>query len=500
MKPDLARLALLALTLSGPLAAQAPSSTPAITPTDMRRRIEIIADDSMMGRDTPSPGLERAATYVAGEFRRLGLRPGADGGYEQRWGISRWVPDTAGAQIEIEARGARARPRLGRDARYVGGDLTGREIAGDAVLLAGPVTRQAVADPRLRGHVVLLVVDYRRSLQDDLGERVDQIAATASAVLLLSDRDSTIFARRLESAASPRLTPDFRLVRQGAPVLEVHERALGPVLAAAGIDLAELRSSGAATTSSPPLRVSLRLPRRAIERARVPNLVAVLEGADPGLRGEYVVISAHVDGVGLRPGARDSINNGADDNGSGVAGLLELAEAFAAPGARPGRSLLFLASSGEEKGLWGSAYYVERPTVPLRDLVAVVNLDLIGRNWRDSVIAVGPDFSSLGETLTRVTQAHPELEMTPLADRWPEERIFLRSDHYHFARRGVPILFFTSGTHPDYHQPTDSADRVDVDKASRLVRLLYHLTAAIGNDPARPRWSPERYREIVRQP
>ena len=500
MRLHLLGLVLLALALTAPLAAQTPSSTPTITPTDMRRRIEIIADDSMLGRDTPSPGLERAAAYVAGEFRRLGLQAGVDGGYEQRWALSRWVPDTAGSEIEIAARGTRGHPRLGSDARYVGGDLSGRAIAGDAVVLAGPVTRQAAADPRLRGRVVLLVVDYGRSLQDDLGERVDQIAAVARAVLILSNRDSTIFARRLASAALPELTPDFRLEGQGAPVLEVHQRALGQVLAAAGVDLAGLRGSEVATTSAPPLRVSLRLPRRTIERVRVPNLVAVLEGSDPGLRDEYVVISAHLDGVGVRPGAQDSINNGADDNASGVAGLLELAEAFAAPGARPRRSLLFLSSSGEEKGLWGSAYYVDHPTVPLRDLVAVINMDLIGRNWRDSVIAVGPDFSSLGETLARVTAAHPELEMMPLADRWPEERIFFRSDHYHFARRGVPILFFTSGTHPDYHQPTDSADRIDADKAARLVRLLYHLTAEIGNDPARPRWSPERYREIVRQP
>lgn len=136
---------------------------------------------------------------------------------------------------------------------------------------------------------------------------------------------------------------------------------------------------------------------------------------------------------------------------------------------------------------------------PLRDLAAVFNLDLFGRNWSDSVIAVGPDFSSPGETLRRVTAAHPKFRMTPLADRWPEERIFYRSDHYHFARRGVPILFFTSGTHPDYHQPTDSADRVDAEKASRLVRLLYHPTVAVGDDPARPRWSAEHYREIVQQ-
>jgi Zn-dependent M28 family amino/carboxypeptidase len=222
----------------------------------------------------------------------------------------------------------------------------------------------------------------------------------------------------------------------------------------------------------------------------VPNLVAVLEGADRRLRGEYVVVSAHLDHVGVRPGRADSVFNGADDNASGVAGLLELAEAYSAPEARPARSMLFLVPSGEEKGLWGSAYYVRHPTVPLQDMVADLNMDLIGRNWSDSVIVSGPELSTLGQTLRRVTEAHPELRMAPVADRWPEERIFYRSDHYNFAVKGVPVLFFTSGTHPDYHQPTDVADRIETEKASRLVRLVFHVGAAVASAEARPQWTP----------
>jgi Zn-dependent M28 family amino/carboxypeptidase len=173
-----------------------------------------------------------------------------------------------------------------------------------------------------------------------------------------------------------------------------------------------------------------------------------------------------------------------------VAALLELAEAAAGSRAGHGlrRSLLFVLPSGEEKGLWGSDYFTAHPTVPLERIVADLNLDLIGRNWTDSVIAVGPELSTLGETLRRTVEAHPELHMTPIADRWPEERIFYRSDHYNFARRGVPVLFFTSGTHPDYHHPTDSADRLDPQKTSRLARLLFHLTLAVADAPDRPRW------------
>ena len=182
-----------------------------------------------------------------------------------------------------------------------------------------------------------------------------------------------------------------------------------------------------------------------------------------------------------------------------MAGLLELAEAFSRREARPARSLFFLVPSGEEKGLWGSAYWVRHPTVPLGDVVADLNMDLIGRNWPDSVIVTGPEMSTLGETLERVTAAHPELRMAPVADRWPEERIFYRSDHYNFALKGVPVLFFTSGTHTDYHQPTDAADRIDTEKASRLVRYIFYLGAAVANDSRRPRWTPGSYERLVEE-
>jgi hypothetical protein len=495
------RLTLLSTLLTLPLAAQAPPSSGPVTADEMLRRIEIISDDSMMGRYTPSPGLERAAAYVTREFRRLGLRPaGEDESYEQRWGITHWVPDTIRSRVELTAGSTRVRVRLGHDGRFVGGRTDGAEIVGEAWVLSGPLNREVVADPRLEDRVVLLVVDYSRPLPLDLAERVDAIAARSRAVVIVSNRDSASFGRRVATSMEPQVAPDFRLERQAAPIVEIHERALGPVLRAAGIETGALRAADQPVGRAAPVRVSLDLRRRTLRHDLVPNLLGVLEGRDPALRMQFVVVSAHVDAVGIRTGASDSINNGADDNASGLAGLLELAEAFADPEARPARSLLFFAPSGEEKGLWGSAHYVAHPTVPLRDLAALVNMDLIGRNWSDSVIAVGPEFTTLGETLRQVTAAHPELRMFPLADRWPEERIFYRSDHYHFARQGVPILFFTSGTHPDYHQPTDTADRIDAGKASRLVQLLYYLIAEIGNDPMRPRWSPARYREIVQQP
>jgi Peptidase family M28 len=498
-------LLLLASLAAQPLDAQAPGpldeAVETITSADIRSRIGILADDSMLGRDTPGPGLERAARYVSAEFHRLGLRPAGDRGtYVQRFGLSRWKVDTAASSLEVSCRGARAAVDFSDEVRVIGGDVSGKPITGDAILVAGPLRPATARDPRLRDRIVLLAPDFARPLRFDLGDRVDEIATVARAVIILSNRDSTTFSRRIDISLEPRLTPDYRDAEGEAPVVEVREDALGGVATVAALDLARLRDLDSTVVRDlPDLRIELRIARHYLQRATAPNLIAVLEGRDPRRRDEYVAISAHLDHVGVRAGRADSIFNGADDNASGVAGLLELAEAFSRREARPARSLLFLVPSGEEKGLWGSAYWVRHPTVQLGDVVADLNMDLIGRNWVDSVIVTGPEMSSLGETLQRMTARHPELRMAPVADRWPEERIFYRSDHYNLALAGVPVLFFTSGTHTDYHQPTDVAARIDTEKASRLVRYVFHIGAAVANEPERPRWSPGSHERLLEE-
>jgi Zn-dependent M28 family amino/carboxypeptidase len=229
-----------------------------------------------------------------------------------------------------------------------------------------------------------------------------------------------------------------------------------------------------------------------------PNAVGILPGTDPVLRDEFVVISAHMDHVGMSGGggSRDSIWNGADDNASGTAGVLALAEAFAQ--SPPRRSMIFLAVSGEERGLLGSAWFTESPPVPIERLVANINIDMIGRNWKDSIVVIGVEHSDLGATVAQVAAAHPEIGVAPLSDPWPRENFFVRSDHYNFARRGVPALFFFNGVHTDYHQPSDSPDRIDTEKEARVVRLIYHVAAAVANATARPTWNPESYQKIVK--
>jgi Zn-dependent M28 family amino/carboxypeptidase len=176
---------------------------------------------------------------------------------------------------------------------------------------------------------------------------------------------------------------------------------------------------------------------------------------------------------------------------------VELAEAFAARAVRPRRSMLFVTVSGEERGLWGSDYFAEHPPVPIGRIAADLNLDMVGRNWTDTIVAIGREHSDLGTTLARVEAAHPELRMTVRDDPWPQERFYYRSDHYNFARRGVPILFFFSGTHEDYHRPSDHPEKIDAEKQARLTRLIFHLALDVADAPERPAWVPSSYEAIV---
>ena len=234
-----------------------------------------------------------------------------------------------------------------------------------------------------------------------------------------------------------------------------------------------------------------------------PNVVAVLPGSDSVLRNTYIVFSAHFDHVGIgRPDAYgDSIYNGADDDASGTAAIMEIAEAFASLPVPPARSLVFLAVSGEERGLLGSRHFADHPTVPADAIVANINLDMIGRNAPDSIVAIGQQFSSLGPLVQEVARRRPELGLTVADDLWPEENFFFRSDHFSFARLEIPAIFFFAGVHEDYHRPSDHVDDIDTDKTARVARLVFWLGHAIATEPMPPSWSAEglaRVRELTR--
>jgi len=472
-----------------------------ISPEDIRRRIGIIADDSMRGRDTPSPELDKVAQYIAREYRRLGLKPGGDRGtFIQRYSLDR-VQVVAESSVAFVHGGGDVTFSYGTDFVFADNSFDSGDYAGDLVLLSGPLGVALAGDSASLAGKMLIINRPRNR-----GELRRVLAWKPQGIVFVGTAPDSVWRRNVERSTRPQLRDPSRPV--GPPVLlAVRAVSLQPVLARLGQDLSVAQN--ATTLEAKPLtgaQLHLHARIRAVERNSAPNVVAILEGSDPTLKNEYVVFSAHMDHVGVagprgsggcRAKGSDSICNGADDDGSGTVAVVEIAEAFAGMNPRPKRSIIFLNVSGEEKGLWGSEYFSDHPAVPISGIVADLNIDMIGRNWKDTIVAIGKEHSDLGATLNRVGAAHPELNMRPIDDIWPEENFYFRSDHYNFARKGVPILFFFSGTHPDYHQVSDSPDKIDAEKESRVARLIFYLGVDVANAAERPKWNPDSYKRIV---
>ncbi len=414
-----------------------------ITAEEVGRRVGIIADDSMLGRDTPSRGLDMTAQYVADQFRQFGLKPGGDqGSWFQRYGIVRRRMLLDQSRVILSAGGTVDSAKFTAAARYDGGGVPEKPLTASTVLVTGAQTEASAAGAGVRDRIALYVPE----LHADPG-MVQQVLRALylnrpAALVVLNDSDSASFAVTL-----PRRPPGANgsgrtgIPTDGSPAADRRSSLLACRRRTRPAGAARLsHSCGARAAETQGSDSDQRLGGLCPLRARIPS--GVLEGSDPELKQEYLVYSAHMDHIGITPGRPDSINNGADDDGSGTVGVMELAEAFSRPGARPKRSVIFLTVSGEEKGLWGSDFFTAHPPVPIKQIVADINIDMIGRNWRDTIVAIGKEHSNLGATLERVNRAHPELGMTAIDDRWPAERFYFRSDHYNFARRGVPDSLF----------------------------------------------------------
>jgi hypothetical protein len=493
-------LFLLSAPLSAQTAAPLHRAAASITEADVKRRVGIIADDSMMGRDTPSRGLELTARYVADQFRRFGLRPaGDDGTWFVRYPVTRRRLELAASKVVFRVGRDSVLATFDRSARLERGTVPTGPVSAPAVLIGGTLRPDDVKQLPIRDKIVLLALDYARQNPETLAQvaRALRLAAPKGVVQLLAT-DSATFAAGIPRNATVHAGVDLNLV--SPPFVAVPRSVLGSVLPKAGVNPSEVAASPSPVFRElPSLGIRLEMKDSVLSKVTAPLTIGLLEGTDPVLKHEYLLFSAHMDHIGITPGKPDSINNGADDDGSGTVGVIELAEAFSRAGARPRRSLLFLTVSGEEKGLWGSRYFSEHPTVPLSRIVADLNMDMIGRNWPDTIVAIGKEHSDLGTTLNRVNAAHPELGMTAIDDIWPAEQFYFRSDHYNFARKGVPILFFFNGVHPDYHQVTDSPDKINGEKEARVLQLIFYLGQEIANAPARPKWNPQSYKEIVEE-
>jgi hypothetical protein len=506
----LALAACAASVFSIPASAQTPSggltleqAAATITPGDVYARIEFLASDQMRGRDTPSPGLEIAANYLVSQYKLMGFEPGGEGGtFFQRYPYPLRRLNAEQASLDVASSAGTTRLAMGRDFFSAGG--TAAPIAGAGLVWAGRGADAAMAEGSMRGRIAVLALPGRFTRDWRLERnrlRSASQRAGASAVIYVMDPAWT--PDSVAKYGAPAVRPSRSLGMDVAyPQLMVTHEAAGRVFQAAGLSLDEQWRAAEGMTRAVPLAgltASASLPMELLDEVRAPNVAAILRGSDPALRDEYVVLSAHMDHVGVgEPVDGDSIYNGADDDASGTTGLLEVAQAFAAMGVRPRRSIVFLHVSGEEKGLIGSQWYSDHPTVPLGQIVANVNVDMIGRNAADSVVVIGKDYSTLGALADRLDAAHPELNLTLSDDLWPQERFFFRSDHFNFARKEIPSIFFFSGVHADYHRPSDEVERIDADKATRISRMVLYLVNEIANDPQRPRWDPAGLAEVRR--
>jgi hypothetical protein len=492
-----AALALLLLPLAGLAAAAAEPVPEAARLLDW---VRALADPAMDGRAAGTPGADRAAAYLADRFREARLQPAGDaGGYLQRFGLPTGVRLGPGNALEVAVPGQAGHAfAIGPEVLPLTFSSDG-EVRADAVfagygITAPPVGYDDYAGLDAHGKVVLVMTGEPQERNPhgpfrtpehfhytELRHKVLNAREHGAAAVVVVENPS-----RPDDTPRPLrgTTPAWGLVAVSAT-----RGVATALLRPAGLDLAALQAAidaALAPHSRPLPGVTVRLRVALVrEQGTTANVVGLLPGTDPARRSEAVVVGAHYDHLGrgspfsLDASPADRVHPGADDNASGTAAVLGLAEAFArAGGAR--RTLVFVAFSGEEVGLLGSSHYVGRPAVPIERTVAMVNFDMVGRLRDDRLHVMGVD---TGEGLRPlVEQAAAGLGL----------RLALRgdgvgpSDHTAFVNRERPALFFFTGTHEDYHRPSDTADRVSADGIRRAAVLAYRVVRALADRDDRP--------------
>ncbi len=520
-----------------PLKHRAQPTSAAIDARDLMTRLYVFADDSMMGREAGTVGALKGTTYIAAEVKRLGLRPAGDSGsYFQN---VPFIARTLDPQTTISANDH----RLTAFTDYVTLPFRGglpRALDGVQVIWGGMAgdTAHALTAEQATGKLVVLTV------REGAAFRITAASPLARAAGIAIVGGPELTASALATGRSATLTlPPAPNAPSALVTMTVTAGAAQKLLGGAH-DSTTVGATGAT------IHGNLRFTERP---APTRNVVAILPGSDRALRGEYVAVGAHSDHVGyrvigavdhdslhlynqqrwfatenpsggplstderravqarlaaihvnvdslraLRPARRDSINNGADDDGSGSVTVLELAEALAKSRVKPKRSILFVWHTGEEKGLLGSRYFTDHPTVPRDSIVAQINIDMVGRGAATDLRAgsesylqlvgsrrLSTELGDLTETVNKSQKAPFVLDYAFDANGHPEN-IYCRSDHYNYARYGIPVVFLTTGLHGDYHQVTDEPQYIDYPHMARVGQFVLDLTRRVADLDHRP--------------
>ena len=481
-----ARIALSLLLIgAAPASAQAP---PAVLGSDsLRAVVEALAHDSTGGRGTPSAGLTKAADYLAAEFARAGLVPGGPS-RSFIWGFPLAVSALEPGRAYIQVGGGR-RWLYGYDWRWAGGAGARPPVGtlrGPVVVVRGPIDSAAVARLPLRGRIVIYDIEKTADGRiNPAGFRnvFPMIAQAPLAVLVGGVRADSSWGRiRQDTAGHKRAAlpawPEYVRTSPRAadaiaflPLLEVSDSLVRPLMGG------EMRALGPEVRyAEPGVEAEIGFERRMEQVEWAPNVVAVLPGSDPALRHEYVLYSAHVDGLGVEPGARgpDRILNGADDNASGTAVILQIAKAFAAQGP-PRRSIVFVATGGEEMGLLGSHYLASRLQPWNGRVVANVNIDMVGSaNGRLFVVRSDDALrDAQAAAAERVAGALRILGPEDIEREWPGQGLGSRSDHVNFIAAGIPSIHLFTGLTEQYHTVDDEVDAVDYAGLAAVAEFAY---------------------------
>lgn len=508
----------LALVSSGSIASEKIANSDSITAARLRAHLTFIASDDLEGRATPSRGLDIAAKYLAAQLDLYGLKPAGDGGtYFQKVPIARPSVDAAATSLTLGG----AAMKYGE--QFYAGTQSG-QAEGEIVYMGFGWHRPGdAADPYAKTDLkgkVLLVLSGRPDDVSFADMRAGKVVSANGAgakfgavgVIEISNEAADRFSQRAKrtlepSGGYPQIPSES--VEKEVPTVTVRAEALRAMLSdepASADDLIkrfESKVGGApfALKSGKRAKFAIKASDNVVYAV---NVIASIEGSDPKLKDEYVAIGAHYDHIGMRSsGTGDLINNGADDDGSGTVSVLEIARAFMT-GPKSKRSLLFVWHCGEERGLWGSRYFVAKPTVPISSIVAQLNIDMIGRSKAtgdtkpQNKMLSGPNAIYLVGTTRMSTDlgkwakdANRKLYGLTYDFAYDDlkhpEQIFFRSDHFSYAEKGVPILFWFDGVHEDYHSVRDEVHKIDFVKMEKVARTVYATAWDVGNQPLRPK-------------
>lgn len=503
----------------------------AIQVSHMRANLTFLSSDALEGRLSLARGSEVAIHWIASEFAKAGLKPIADGTYLQKVPLIEYRTDREQTRLTVEQGGVKKTLHFPDAYGNFPNDLT---ISGPVLFAGYGITAPELhyddyAGVDARGAIVL-VFDHEpqendpKSIFNGTGNtryatsRVKLLNAQkhgALAVMVVAEpnrkhpsnqeRMARIAGSRQRTARLPSQVVEGDEV--GIPLFTVSDQVAADLLAPSGKRPGELQTSidrdlHTASLAIPSTLVEMKIVTRERRRATSANVIGLIEGSDPNLRAETIVFSAHYDHDG--PAANGDSYHGADDNGSGTVGVVELAHAFAKNSIKPRRSLLFAVFAAEERGLLGSYYYVQHPLRPLATTRAVINFDMIGRNEAPSdqtkgLIEIAADTSNelnlVGAKYSpdyraAVEQANNMVGLN-LNYKWDDEaalNVFFRSDQFPFVLHDVPSMWWFTGFHPDYHQVTDTVDKINFAKMEKIVRLAYLTGWSFADGPTPPRF------------